>query len=316
MQNSLKNLAVDLNGLLAFVTTPFGPEGEIAPHLMRLQLERLLHAYARVPAGLFVCCGAGELGALDLSEYRALVATAVEVAGGAVPVFAGVGYGTRLAEQFARAASAAGADGVLIFPPYLAEGPQEGLFRHYGAVAAATDGAVIVYNRAQARFEPDTVRRLVDAHRNIIGLKDGLGDMRFLTAVRAAMGEAFLLVNGMPCAEAHAPAFRAAGIAAYSPSGIDFFPELAWAYEEALERGDAMRVERMLERFYRPYAAMRGLVPGYGIALSKAARGLRGLPAGGVRPPLVDPSREHLAGLADLLAQAEALLQEDPCTTS
>ncbi|NLG28061.1 MAG: 5-dehydro-4-deoxyglucarate dehydratase [Chloroflexi bacterium] len=314
MPRSLTALREQLNGLLAFVTTPFAENCEIAPTVLQAQIARLLHTWEQIPAALFVCCGAGELGALDLAEYRELVAAAVDAAAEALPVFAGVGYGTRIAEQFCRAAGAAGVDGVLVFPPYLADGPQAGLLAHYGAVADATDGAVLVYNRQHAHFEPDTVRQLVAAHPNVIGLKDGIGDMASLAAFRAALGDEFLLVNGMPCAELYAPVFRHAGVRAYSPSAIDFCPSLAWAYHNALLRDDQAVIHLLLNEFYMPYAEMRALVPGYGVALSKAARALRGVPVGGVRPPLVDPSPEHRAALARLLEKLPGLLREVGCS--
>ncbi|MFH1085495.1 MAG: 5-dehydro-4-deoxyglucarate dehydratase [Chloroflexota bacterium] len=303
MVRSLDEVCPHLGGLLPFVHTPFGADG--APDLPRLRqhLRWLAAGHPDRPACYFVACGTGEFWSLGLDEYRAVVTAAVDEVGGRVPVVVGVGYGTSLAFEFVRAAEVAGADALLVFPPYLVGGPQEGLYRHYAALAAATDRAVLIYNRDNAVFVAATVARLAAAHPNIIGVKDGYGDLGLLAEMRRLLGEGFLLMNGMPTAELYAPSYLRAGIRPYSPSAIEFLPELAWVYDHALARGDATLVERLSAAFYRPYQALRSLVPGYGIALTKAALALRGMPSGGVRPPLVEASPEHVAMLADLIAR-------------
>ncbi len=296
------------HGLLWFVHTPFDEAGEVNIPRLREHMAYLSGAFEDKPSCAFVACGSGEFWSLDLDEYRAIVRAAVAEVGREMPVVAGVGYGTRLACRFARAAEEEGADALLIFPPYLIGGPQEGLCQHYAAIAHATRLAVVLYNRDNAVFEPQTVARLVEAHPHIIGLKDGFGDMERLAAMRALLGERLLLMNGMPMAEMYAPTYCKAGIRSYSPTAIEFLPELAWVYDHALERGDEAEVQRLIEGFYRPFTALRNQVPGYGIALTKAALRLRGRPSGGVRPPLVDPSPEHEAQLAALLERGLALV--------
>lgn len=71
---------------------------------------------------------------------------------------------------------------------------------------------------------------------------------------------------------------------------------------------DEAEVQRLIEGFYRPFTALRNQVPGYGVALTKAALRLRGWPSGRVRPPLVDPLPEHAAQLAALLERGLALI--------
>ena len=307
MTRSSQELQARVRGLLAFVNTPFAATGEVDLQRFRAHLRYLATEFADKPSCYFVCCGTGEFWSLDLAEYRALVSAAAEEVGHEVPVLAGVGYGTKLAVEFAKAAEEQGADGLLVFPPYLAGGPQEGLYRHYGSIAASTHLGVIIYNRDNAVFEPETVGRLVEKCPNVVGLKDGFGDLERLAAIRRMLGDEFLLINGMPSAEMFAKAFCAAGIRPYSPGGIEFVPEIAWAFDHALERGDDATIDHLIEGFYRPYTTLRNRVPGYGIALIKAGLKLRGRPVGGVRPPLVDPSAEHEAELKALIERGLSL---------
>lgn len=297
------------HGLLWFVHTPFNEAGEVNIPRLREHMAYMFGMFEDRPSCAFVACGSGEFWSLDLAEYRTVVRAAVAEVGHKVPVVAGVGYGTRIACQFARAAEEEGADAVLVFPPYLIGGPQEGLYQHYATVARATRLAVMLYNRDNAVFEPQTVARLVEAHPHIIGLKDGFGDIERLTAMRTLLGERLRLMNGMPMAEMYAPTYCKAGIRAYSPTAIEFLPELAWAFDHALERGDAAELERLMDGFYRPFTALRNQVPGYGVALTKAALRLRERPSGGVRPPLVNPAPEHVAQLAELLERGLALVR-------
>ncbi|MDA0990388.1 MAG: 5-dehydro-4-deoxyglucarate dehydratase [Verrucomicrobia bacterium] len=310
MKRSPHELQYEVGGLLPFVCTPFSPAG--APDLPRLRehLRYLAGGFPDKPSCFFVGCGTGEFWSLELSEYAAVVRAAVETVGRDVPVLAGVGYGTRQAVQFVAAAEAQGADGVLVFPPYLITGPQEGLILHYRAIAESTTLAVMIYQRDNALLEPGTVARLVDACPNIIGVKDGHGDLQALKQMRDLLGEAFLLMNGMPSAEMFAPSYYEAGIRPYSPGVIDFLPEVSWALYHALEVGDAPRLACLTDGFYRPYTELRMQTLGYGVALVKAGLKLRGQPAGGVRPPLIDPSPEHITQLHALIERGLALARD------
>lgn len=308
MARSPQQVQRQAQGLLPFMTTPFAADGQADIPCFREHLRHLLEAYEDKPSCFFVCCGTGEFWSLGLEEYRRLVQAAVAEAGAELPIVAGVGYGTPLALEFTRAATEAGADALLVFPPYLASGPQEGLYRHYAAIAAATPLGIMVYHRDNAVFQPQTVARLVEEHPNVIGLKDGYGDLDLLAEMRRLIGDGFLLMNGMPTAETYAKDYTQAGIRAYSPSGIEFLPELAWPLDHALERMDEAEIDRLIAGFYRPYTKLRHQVPGYGVSLIKAGLALRGRPVGGVRPPLVDPTPQHVAALEELIERALALV--------
>src|SRR5947209_4284945 len=136
LNESTSRLARRLDGLLYFPVTAFGADGSVDLDAYRQHLKSRL-SYR--PAAVFACCGTGEFFSLRVEEYTACLRVAVEEAAGQVPVIAGVGYGTAMAIEFGRAASAAGVDGLLLMPPYLVEGSAAGLREHYRQVADSVD---------------------------------------------------------------------------------------------------------------------------------------------------------------------------------
>lgn len=296
-------------GPLFFPVTAYGPDGSVDPDTCRTHVRRGVEAGA---AAVFACCGTGEFHALTPEEYEVCVGAAVEAAAGRVPVVAGVGYGTALAVRYARLAEGAGADGLLALPPYLVVASQEGLLRHYRDIAAATALPVVVYQRDNAVFAPDTAVALARTD-GVIGLKDGLGDLdlmqRVISAVRTEAPGDFLYFNGLPTAEQTQLAYRALGVPLYSSAVFCFAPEIALAFYRALEEGDETRVALLLDGFYRPFADLRAQGRGYAVALVKAGVRLRGLEVGEVRPPLHEPGEDHVKQLARIIERGLALLE-------
>ncbi|MGC9538695.1 5-dehydro-4-deoxyglucarate dehydratase [Streptomyces sp. UG1] len=299
-------------GPLFFPVTAYGPDGAVALDTYRTHVRRGVEAGA---AAVFACCGTGEFHALTPEEYEVCVRAAVEATDGRVPVVAGAGYGTALAVRYAHLAEGAGADGLLALPPYLVVAGQEGLLRHYREIAAASALPVIVYQRDNAVFTPDTVVELARTD-GVIGLKDGLGDLdlmqRIVSAVRTAVPGDFLYFNGLPTAEQTQLAYRAIGVTLYSSAVFCFAPEIALAFHGALERGDDTTAGRLLDGFYRPFVELRAQGRGYAVALVKAGVRLRGLDVGEVRPPLHEPSEDHVKQLAQVIERGYALLEKEP----
>ncbi|MDQ1011523.1 5-dehydro-4-deoxyglucarate dehydratase [Streptomyces sp. V4I23] len=298
-------------GPLFFPVTAYAPDGGIDLGAFRAHVRGGIDAGA---AAVFACCGTGEFHALSPDEFRLCVEAAVEESAGEAPVLAGTGYGTALAVQYARIAEDAGADGLLAMPPYLVVAGQDGLVRHYTALAAATALDVIVYQRDNAVFTPRAVVELARVER-IIGLKDGHGDLdlmqRIVSAVRAEVPERdFLYFNGLPTAELTEPAYHAIGVPLYSSAVFAFAPDIAVAFHRALASGDAKTVNRLLDGFFAPLVELRNQGPGYAVSLVKAGVRLEGLAVGEVRPPLSEPSADHVAALAALIARGRALLEE------
>ncbi|MEV1070134.1 5-dehydro-4-deoxyglucarate dehydratase [Streptomyces sp. NPDC050263] len=299
------------SGPLFFPVTAYGPDGSLDLDVYRTHVRRGVEAGA---AAVFAACGTGEFHALAPEEFEACVRAAVEETAGRVPVVAGAGYGTALAVRYARLAERAGADGLLVLPPYLVVAAQEGLLKHYRTVAAATALPVIVYQRDNAVFTPETVVELARTE-GIVGLKDGLGDLdlvqRIVSAVRTEVPGDFLYFNGLPTAEQTQLAYRALGVTLYSSAVFCFVPELALAFHRALATGDESTVRRLLDGFYRPFVELRAQGRGYAVSLVKAGVRLCGLDVGEVRPPLHEPSEDHVKQLARVMERGCALLEED-----
>ncbi|MFI0778560.1 5-dehydro-4-deoxyglucarate dehydratase [Streptomyces sp. NPDC021212] len=312
------SLAERLDGLLFFPVTAYGPDGALDLEVYRTHVRRGIEGGA---GAVFACCGTGEFHALTPEEFHDCVtvaveeAAAVEAAGGVrVPVVAGAGYGTALAIQYAKLAERAGADGLLAMPPYLVVADQEGLVRHYTALAGATGLEVVVYQRDNAVFAPETVARLARVP-GIIGLKDGLGDLdlmqRIVSAVReAGAEEGFRYFNGLPTAELTGLAYRAIGVTLYSSAVFCFLPEVALAFHRALMAGEDDVVNRLLDGFFRPLVELRNQGRGYAVSLVKAGVRLRGLDVGEVRSPLSEPSAAHVKELAGLIERGLELVGE------
>ncbi|WP_141204341.1 5-dehydro-4-deoxyglucarate dehydratase [Streptomyces griseorubiginosus] len=298
------------SGPLFFPVTPYGPDGSVDLGVYRAHVRQGVDAGA---AAVFACCGTGEFHALTPEEFQDCVRAAVAETAGRVPVVAGAGYGTALAARYARLAAAAGADGLLALPPYLVVAGQEGLLRHYREVAAATPLPVIVYQRDNAVFTPETVVELARTE-GIIGLKDGLGDLdlmqRTVSAVRTEVPGDFLYFNGLPTAEQTQLAYRAIGVPLYSSAVFCFAPEVALAFHRALVEGDRATADRLLDGFYRPFVELRARGRGYAVSLVKAGVRLRGLDVGEVRPPLHEPDEDHVKRLAQIIERGHALLEE------
>ncbi|MGW8701924.1 5-dehydro-4-deoxyglucarate dehydratase [Streptomyces eurythermus] len=299
-----------LKGILFFPVTPFAGDGSIDTAKLSDHLRAGIESGA---GGVFVACGTGEFHALDLAEFASVVRTAVRVTAGRVPVFAGAGGPLPLARQYARAAEEAGADGLLLMPPYLVAGPPAGLVAYVREVVAAGSLPVIVYQRGTARFDVPAAVEVARLPR-VVGLKDGTGDLellaRIVTAVRAdpaTGGRDFQFFNGMPTAEGTQLAYRGIGVDLYSSAAFCFAPETALAFHRALTTGDDELVRRLLAGFFHPLVALRERVPGYAVALVKAGVRLRGLDVGGVRPPLTDPTPGHLAELEEIIARGAAI---------
>jgi 5-dehydro-4-deoxyglucarate dehydratase len=298
------------SGPLFFPVTPYGADGSVDLDIYRAHVRRGVEAGA---AAVFACCGTGEFHALTPEEFEDCVRAAVEATAGRVPVIAGAGYGTALAVRYARLAEAAGADGLLAMPPYLVIAGQEGLLRHYREVAASTALPVIVYQRDNAVFTPETVVELARSE-GIIGLKDGLGDLdlmqRIVSAVRTEVPGDFLYFNGLPTAEQTQLAYQAIGVTLYSSAVFCFAPEIALAFHHALTEGDRATADRLLDGFYRPFVELRARGRGYAVALVKAGVRLRGLEVGEVRPPLHEPTEDHVKQLARIIERGYELLEE------
>jgi len=298
------------DGVLFFPVTPFTESGEVDLELLARHVGDGVDAG---PGGVFIACGTGEFHALEAAEFGRVVRTAVEVVAGRVPVYAGAGGSVTQAKVFAASAKEAGADGLLLLPPYLVEMPAAGLIAYTREVASVTDLPVIVYNRNNARYTEESAVEVAKIPA-VIGFKDGTGDLdqvaRIVRAVTDATDKDFLFFNGMPTAETTQQAYRAIGVPLYSSATFAFAPDLALAFYTALETGNDALANALLREFFHPLVRLRDTVPGYAVSLVKAGVALEGTPAGPVRAPLIMPTVDDLAVLRRIIAAGRAVLAE------
>jgi len=271
-------------GLLSFPVTPFGADGGFNEAAYRAHMAWLASFPA---AALFAAGGTGEFFSLAPAEIPAIV-RAAKAEAGAIPIVAGCGYGTVMAVEIARAAEAAGADGILLLPHYLIDAPQDGMFAHVEAVCGAVGIGVIVYNRDNAILAPDTLARLCGACPNLIGFKDGSGDIGLVRQITASIGDRLTYLGGMPTAELFAEAYLGAGFSTYSSAVFNFVPGLACDFHAKLRGGDRVGCAAILRDFFYPFMAIRNRRKGYAVAAIKAGVRLQGFDAGPVRAPLAD----------------------------
>jgi 5-dehydro-4-deoxyglucarate dehydratase len=288
-------------GLLSFPVTYFTPSGDFDPQPYRASIER---AVAPEPAALFAAGGTGEFFSITQREYPEIVRTAVEGAEGQVPILAGCGYGTRIAVEMAQAAEGAGAAGILLLPHYLIVAEQAGLYAHVKAVCEAVKIGVIVYNRDNSVLTPETLARLVEDCPNLVGFKDGHGDIEMVWKITTLLGDRLSYVGGMPTAEVFAAPYYAAGVTTYSSAVYNFIPKAALAFYAALRAGDIETTHAMLRRFFYPYLAIRNRGRGYAVSIVKAGMRVMGQDPGPVRAPLTDLSPEEHRMLENLLHDA------------
>ena len=291
------------SGLLSFPVTDFTANGDFDKASYEKRLEWLAPYGA---TALFAAGGTGEFFSLTPEEYPTIIKTAVDTCRGTVPIIAGAGGPTRQAIAFAQAAEKAGAHGILLMPHYLTEAGQDGLYAHAKAICDSVDFGVIIYNRAQAKYSPDTLAKLADACPNLVGFKDGVGDIEAMVSVYQRMGDRFSYLGGLPTAEVYAAAYKALGVPVYSSAVFNFMPKLAMDFYHAVANDNHAEQNRMLDEFFLPYLEIRNRKAGYAVSIVKAGARLAGHDGGPVRAPLSDLNAEECDMLHKLMMKQGA----------
>ena len=289
------------SGLLSFPLTDFDSNGDFNAQGYVKRLE-WLQPYGA--SALFAAGGTGEFFSLTGDEYPGIIKTAVDTCRGVVPIIAGAGGPTRFAIQCAQAAEKAGAHGILLLPHYMTEASQEGLAAHVDAICKSVKFGVIVYNRGQSKFKAETLAQLAERNPNLVGFKDGIGDIELMASIYQRMGDRFAYLGGLPTAEVYAAAYKALGTPVYSSAVFNFIPKTAMAFYEAVRTDDHATQHDLLKNFFMPYLDIRNKSAGYAVSIVKAGAKIVGHDAGPVRAPLTDlkPNEmEELKALIDTL---------------
>lgn len=184
-------------GLAVAMVTPMHPDGSVDGAALQRHVEFLVEGGVDV---LVPCGTTGESATLHFREQAEVIARVVGAAGGRVPVMAGAGTNhTEDAVRLARAARDAGADALLSVGPYYNKPTQEGFYRHFREVAAATDLPLFLYNvpgRTGSNLRPETVLRLAREVDTVAGVKEASGDLGQAATILRDRSDHFLVLAG------------------------------------------------------------------------------------------------------------------------
>ncbi|GAA1413609.1 4-hydroxy-tetrahydrodipicolinate synthase [Catellatospora coxensis] len=276
--------------LLTAMVTPFGADGAVDAD-GAARLAAYLVDEQRNDA-LVVNGTTGESPTTTDAEKDAVIRAVVEAVGDRAQVVAGVGtFSTHHTVELARSAEKAGAHGLLVVSPYYNKPPQAGLVKHFTTVADAVDVPVLLYDiphRTGVAISTDTMVTLA-GHPRIVGVKDAKGD---LAAASWVMHRAeFAYYSGDDAATLPLLSIGGVGVVGTSThfTGVGTKDLI-----EAYERGDVAEARRLHQTLLPLYT---GIFRTQGTILVKAGLNVRGLPAGPVRPPLVDATEAELAQL-------------------
>ncbi|WP_322762862.1 4-hydroxy-tetrahydrodipicolinate synthase [Frankia sp. Cr2] len=260
--------------------------------------------------GLVVNGTTGESSTTSDAEKEELLRVVVETVGARAAVIAGVGTNdTRHTLELARAAENAGACGLLVVSPYYTKPPQAGLLVHFAAAADATGLPVMIYDipgRTGVSVATDTLVRLAE-HPRIVAVKDAKDDLGASSWVLARTDLAYYSGTEMLTL----PLLSVGAVGVVSVVGHVAASRIR-SMIDAFDAGDAVRA-RSLHMSLLP--AYEGLFRNQGVIMTKAALNMAGLPAGGVRPPLVDATDDERERLRVDLAAAGVDLCVDVTAT-
>jgi 5-dehydro-4-deoxyglucarate dehydratase len=291
----LDTLRQHLRGVIAFPITPFTPNLDLDLAALRHNVDWMIGHGIRT---LVAAGGTGELYSLTVEETEAVHRTAIEAAGGRAAVICGVGGKLREAAGLASSAERAGATGILMLPAAYGTAADDGMFAFYRGIAEAVDIGVLPYARDWAVFSPELVARLAEVP-NLVAFKDGSADLRLWARIRARVGDRLVWVGGVGDDMVHT--YFAAGAEGYTSSVANFMPAVSLALYDAARSGDFAQARAIFEDKIQDFYSLRAKKRGYEVASVKAAMELCGLPAGPVRPPLVELSSDEREGVARLV---------------
>ena len=289
------------SGAFTALITPF-KNGEVDVEA----LEGLVEFQIRQGIDGLVPCGTtGETPALSEEEDRLVIETVVRVANGRVPVVAGTGSNsTGMAIKYTKMAEKAGADGSLQVAPYYNKPTQEGLVRHFAAIAESTTLPLVLYNipgRTSVTISAQTMARLAEIP-GIVGVKDSTLSMNMISDIKHLCGEDFEILSGDDPMTLPLIALGGTGVISVASNVA---PAAVSDMVEALISGDWYRGR---ELHYQLLPLFRALFLEVNPIPVKAAASLLGLCSDEMRLPLVPMSGENLRKLREVVENTTHLL--------
>ncbi len=293
------------DGLLSFPLTDLDEDGKFNAAGYESRINWFL---SHDISAIFVAGGTGEFFSLSTDEYREIVSIATRTTQAKVPVISSAGRSIPEAIAYAHIAEEAGIDALLLMPPYLTGCPQSGLFEYAKAILDNTSLPVIYYNRSNGILSAEYIKRLAEACPNLIGIKDGTGNMQELNDTIKTVGDRLVYIGGVPTAEIISEAYLSIGVNTYSSAVFNFVPEFALHFYRSLRNNEKDKVKQMIQEFYIPFVRLRSRQKGYAVSLVKAGADLIGKGAGNTRPPLMMPTQEERKILQTIIERSRDLM--------
>lgn len=284
--------------LITAMITPFDSEGELDLPRTAAFVERLIEGGTD---SIIVCGTTGESPTVFYPQKLEVIRTVVQTAADRIPVIANVGDNcTQDTIDFLQDVEKLGVDGFMTVVPYYNKPPQEGLYRHFKAIAESTELPIILYNipsRCVVNMLPETTLRLARECPNITAVKEASGDIAQVREIIEGAPDGFCVYSGddsftLPLMEAGGTGV----ISTISNVATARMKEIV----DAAAAGDLQRARELNERLL---PLMNGLFETTNPILVKEALTLAGFPVGGVRLPLVEATPEQSERLAAIMRQ-------------
>jgi 4-hydroxy-tetrahydrodipicolinate synthase len=282
-------------GTYTALVTPFQEGALDLPALEKLIEEQI----AAGITGLVAVGTTGESPTLSHEEKEQVIRLTVEIAKGRCQVLAGTGSNSTAAAVMAtEAAEKMGVDGMLVVAPYYNKPSQEGLFRHFRAIAQATTSPLMLYNipgRCGVDIGAETVERLAVGCRNIVSIKEASGSVERVSDLRARLPEAFTILSGD---DSLTLPFLSVGAVGVVSVATNVFPAEVVALVQAFRSGD---VKTAREMHLRLLPVFKDLFIEPNPVPTKTALAWRGAMSAECRLPLCEMTEANAARLRTTL---------------
>jgi|TARA_Y100000310_G_C20548920_1_gene747036 4-hydroxy-tetrahydrodipicolinate synthase len=289
-------------GAITAIVTPFTEDGALDEQALRglvnFQVENKID-------GIVPCGTTGESPTLEHDEHKKVVQTVMDAANGKAKVIAGAGSNsTKHAIALTKLVADLGADGALHVSPYYNKPTQEGLFRHFSAVAKAADIPIVIYNikgRTGVNIETATLARLAKEHSNIVAVKEASGDINQMQDVLNTLPKEFDVLSGDD--KMTFPLMKIGGRGVISVASNIIPVEVKQLTDYALN-GDMQKAEEMHSKLLPIF---EGLFVETNPVPIKAALAMKGIIKESYRLPMCEMQAENRGPLKKLLEDLKAL---------
>ena len=290
-----------MKGSMVALVTPF-LNGEVDVR----SLEKLVRFHINAGTSAIVPCGTtGESATLSHEEHDQVIEVVVRASRGKIPVIAGTGSNnTQEAIRLTRHAQKAGADAALLIAPYYNRPTQEGLYRHFKAVAESVHFPIVVYNiasRTGVNIDPETFARLSHI-KNVAAVKESSGSLEQMSRIKALCGDRVALISGDDALTL--PVLSIGGVGVISVAA-NIVPRQVAHMVNAFQRGHVGQARKI---HYQLLPLMKTLfIETNPIPVKSAMGWMKLIPDAALRLPLCEMSEKNAAALKEVLRSCRLL---------